>query len=1148
MKKKSMNTFLQCRKVKKWFLMMKLTMLLFLAGLMQVSATVYSQATKFNFRAENKQVVEVLKEIEESSDFRFFYSREQVDVERKVTVRANGATVEQILDELFAGQGISYKVMDDNLVLLSPDENITKMEFVVSQQQNSVSGKVTDSNNQPLPGVTIVVKGTTKGTVTNADGNYSITNIPDDAILQFSFVGMLTQEVVVGNQNVINIVLEEVTVGIEEVVAIGYGTMKKSDLTGSITSIKGAELVRTPILSVQQGLQGQIAGVQVLQTSGQPGAAARVRIRGTNSINGGSQPIYVIDGFPYYYINPASGIGLSSGGFDPMSMINPNDIESVDVLKDASATAIYGSRASNGVIIITTKKGKMSKSEVTLNASYGIQSVARKIDLLNAQEYAIFQNEAFQLRGLQQRYSQTDIDNYGIHGGTDWQDEIFRTAPIQNYILSLSGKNENTSYYFSAGYTSQDGIIINSGYERASFRINLDHKVNDKLTFSTNLSYSQANSALMLTNTTGSASGGVVFRVLNEDPTKPVYKENGSFNYDRHGLFWGGNAVADAMLIDSDEIVDRVLCGFSGKWQITSNLTGLALFGIDATYSEDRFFQPSELTRSGGRSYASFAKVKNFTWLNEYTLTYQKVFNSVHNFSLMVGSGVQAHNHNNLVGQTADLSIEQLKYYALGVGTNPSRPGSYFYDWSFASFFSRINYILKDKYLFTFSGRYDGSSRFGTDNKWGFFPSGAFAWKMSEENFIKDLNIFSNLKTRTSYGTTGNSEIGLYNTQQLISQANYSFGNQVVSGYGPNPTNLPNPSLGWESTSQFNVGLDVGFIDNKINVNFDYYRKLTSDLLFNSTVPPSSGRSQSQKNMGELENKGFELSINTINLSKSDFNWTSSINISRNKNKVLDLEGVDKIIFPSSSGGAWVNNYDPSALVVGQPIGIFYGYLNDGIVQLGQENSVPKVQGLPNPFPGWHNYKDMNGDNLITPEDRTIIGDPYPKFTAGFSNKLSYKDFELNFLLNGAFGFDIFSHSKAEMMQGRGERNIHKDLYLNFWTENNPTNKYTKNGLKDTQSIVFSRNPMSYWVEHTSFVRIQNVTFAYNLPQNLLNRMKISNAKVYLSGDNLYCFTNYKYGYDPELSKFGGDNIRVNQDQDTYPRPKSVSFGISLGF
>ena len=1129
----------------KWDLKMKLTAFFLLVCMLQINATTYSQKTRISLDMNDVQLSEVLNRIETISEFKFFVDTQKIDVKRAVDIKADKEKIFDILDKLFRGTNITYEVYKKQILLkkvdykpiqsqsIGPDQS----EIEINNPQQTITGTISDESGTPLPGANILEKGTTNGTQADFDGNFSIEVADNNAILVVSYIGFTTKEVSINDQSNIAVILNEDAAGLDEVVVVGYGSMKKSDLTGSVASIKGDKLLETPIISVDQGLQGKIAGVQITQGSGQPGSAPRIRIRGTNSINGGSMPLYVIDGFPIYSNGTSSmGVLLSNGGVNPLNTIDPNNIESIEVLKDASATAIYGSRASNGVIMITTKKGKVGKSQVTFNSYYGLQSIAKKMDLLNAQEFAINQNEAFARRNKALRYSQEEIDSLGLYGGTDWQDELYRSAvPIQSYSLSINGGSEKLRSALSLGYFSQDGLIINSGIERYTASLNVDHKVSDKLSVGTSISFARAASNLALTNTSGSVYGGVSYRGLIEDPTKPVYTEDGKFNYEKASLFWGGNSVADAHLMENLSLSDRFLGNIFAEWKITSNITGKAVFGINILSNEERRFSPAELFRNGGISTASIGKGKDETWLNDYTLSYHNLFDNSHDVNIVVGSSFQRNNSNVLVGTTRNLVIESLKYYSLGGGIDPSAPGSNFSDWSFGSFFGRANYKFKEKYLLTITGRYDGSSRFGENNKWGFFPSASLGWRLTQEDFVKNLNLFSNMKLRAGYGITGNSEIGLYRTQQTLAQAYYTFGDQVSLGFGPNPSNLPNPNLGWETTGQLNIGLDMGVFDNRISTTIDFYKKTTTDLLFNLTVPRSSGRSASQENLGKIENKGVDFNLSSINISRDKFKWTTSLNLSHNKNIVKDLGGNDNIIL------------DARILKVGEPLGAFYGYIFDGIIQKGELAEAPQIAGLVN-HEGYWKYKDLDGDGEITPEDRSVIGDPNPDFTGGLTNNFTFGNFELNFSLTGASGYDIYNKTKSELLSARGERNSHTDI-LKAWTEDNPSNEFPINGIIDTPSYSFSvRNPNSWLLEHVSYLRIQDVSIACNMPRMVLDKIGLSSAKIYISGNNLYTFTNYRYGYDPEVNSEGNSNIAVGTDYDTYPRSKSIRIGLNVSF
>jgi TonB-linked SusC/RagA family outer membrane protein len=1121
MKKKSMNAFLQSRKVKKWFLMMKLTMLLFLAGLMQVSATVYSQATKFNFRAENKQIVEVLKEIEESSDFRFFYIREQVDVERKVTVRANGATVEQILDELFAGQGISYKVMDDNLVLLSPDVNIKKMESVVSQQQNSVSGKVTDTNNQPLPGVTVVVKGTTQGTVTNANGNYTLSNIPENATLQFSFVGMKTQEIIVGDQTSITIKMEEDAFGIEEVVAVGYGTMRKSDLTGSVVSVKSDQLVSFPVSGAVQALQGRAAGVQISSNNGDPGGSMRVRVRGGTSINASSDPIFVVDGFV--------------GGILPP----PEDIESIEILKDASATAIYGSRGANGVIMVTTKKGTKGKTRIEFNTSYSSQKEIKRLDLLNAQQYTEITKEAF--------------PNYVSSGdNTDWQDVIFQNGAIQNYQLSFSGGNDNVNYYLSGLVYDQEGVIIGSGFNKYSITSNINLNATEKLKIGLNLYGERSLTDGVPTQeiSGGADQAGVVGSALKFMPDQGIYRTDGTYTTAAmHDPIDNPYAIINEYT--NDIVGDRLQANFSAEYKLLKDLSFKTTFGASTSNSRTGEYYTTLLNR--GRSYGGLGTIsssKNTNLATENYFSYNTTFASVHRFGAMAGYSYQTYRRESWMASSSKFITDAVSFWNLGSGAVTQIPSSSLTEGKLASFYSRVNYGFNDKYLITFNARYDGSSNFSKNHKWAFFPSGAIAWNMKNEPFMENVSVTNQWKWRGSYGVTGNQAIGAYQTLATLTNV-FS----IVNGVAVNavrPSSVANDDLTWETTAQMNIGTDIGFFDSRLTLTVDYYRMVTSDLLFSVPLPQYSGYSTQLKNIGKVENKGFEFTVSGKILT-GQLKWNMDMNLSTNRNEILELPDGKDILYGSGPGHL-ISLGNTQILRVGAPVGSMYGYIYDGVYQQGDTfipgSGFEQVAGGEK-FRDIDGKKDANGvltgepDGTLNASDQTIIGNPHPDFFYGFNNELKWRSFDLNIFIQGSQGNDILSYTLLEL-ETLGKPINSTTEALNRWT---PTNTNTDVPMK---TAARSERVSSRFIFDGSYVRVKNIMLGYNMPKPVLDKLNIEKLRLYVSGQNLLTFTNYP-GYDPEVNYRGsgsGADSNRNQGLDyaSYPNVKSYTVGLNIVF
>jgi len=1120
-------------------LKMKLTFLLIFLCFLQVSATVYSQSTKFSFKVDNKEIVEVLREIEDQSKFRFFYLREQVDVNRRVSITVNDATIEQILDELFKDKDLNYEVMNDFLVVLSkPGSNFGNdmlRRANVMQQQRSVSGRVMDQSDQPLPGVSIVVKGTTQGTVTNADGKYSLINIPDDATLVFSFVGMRTQEVIVGSQTNINVTMEEDVIGIEEVVAIGYGTVRKSDLTGSVSSIKADELQATPITSIDQGLVGRAAGVMVTQTSGMPGAIASIRIRGTSSLQGGNEPLYVIDGFPVYN---GTGFGNTGGKarYSGLSTINPADIESLEILKDASATAIYGARAANGVVLITTKSGQRGTDQITFDATYGIQSVVKKIDVMNALEYAELVNEAFMNDNNPPIYDETKMQEIRQNPeGTNWQDEVFRSAPTQDYQLTFSGGDNKMIYSVTANYCDQKGIIRSSDFKRYSGRVNLERNILSSFRIGSHISISKTISNAVRTDTGGNA--GVVSSAMKFNPIDPVFINEDTKRYtlvNSPGVIYPNPvATADEWLRENN--VNRVLANIFGEWEIVQNLKAKISFGTDIFNTKFNTFLPDNIYESGGIAQASINGGYTTNWLNENTLNWNKQFGDDHKITLLGGITFQKNYYEGVSAASRDFVNNMLEENSLGAGAVYDQPSSSNTEWSILSYIARANYSFKERYILSFNGRIDGSSRFGKNNKYAFFPSGAFAWRLIEEDFIKDMGIFSNLKIRTSYGFTGNQEIGLFNSLATLGNTTYTFGRQVVTGFFPNK--IPNPNLKWEKTSQFDAGIDIGLWRNRLRITADYYLKKTTDLIYSVPVPYVSGFSTSIQNIGSIQNQGLELAIESDNFI-GDFQWTTNFNISFNRNKVLELGGEE--YKDVGSGDGHLKTGSIHRLFLGEPIGLFFGYVSDGIFQ----NQIELDAGPDGPtnWVGGRRYADLSGPDGVpdgkveATYDRAVIGNPNPDFYGGMTNTFFYKGFELNLFLQYSYGNDIFNYNSMEMLLPSGGQNVYADL-VNRWTPTNPSNKYPV--ATTSRSAVTS----DLFVEDGSYLKVKTLTLAYLF--NDLNIRNLSGLKLFVTGQNLFTFTNYS-GFDPEVSYRGATNLEIGEDFGTYPQAKTILVGVRL--
>ncbi|MDP3432498.1 MAG: TonB-dependent receptor [Bacteroidota bacterium] len=1109
---------------------MKLNLILILFTVLQVSASVSAQNTRLDLKMQNATISQVFDEIERQSQVYFFYNKNQIDETRTISVDFRNKTIDDILKTMLSELSLTYEFAGKN-VIIKP----AILQNNGLQQQKTVSGNVTDSSGASLPGVSVVVKGTTSGVITDMYGKYSITNVPGNATLQFSFVGMKSQEIAIAGKTTLNVVLEDETIGIDEVVAIGYGTVKKSVLTGSVSSIKVDELQATPMTSIDQGLVGRAAGVMVTQTSGMPGAIASIRVRGTSSLQGGNEPLYVIDGFPIYN---GSGFGNTGGGsrFSGLSTINPSDIESIEILKDASATAIYGTRAANGVVLIKTKSGKVGSDVISFDATYGVQQVVQNIELMNALEFAEMTNEARVNDGLSPFFSEADMQKVRQNPiGTDWQKEIFRSAPTQNYQLTFSGGDQKTIYSISANYSEQQGIIHNSDFKRYSSRINLERQMLTNFRVGSNFTMSKTLANAVQTDSGGTS--GIISTALGFNPILPVYQDEATRKYtlvNNTGLPYA-NPVATAREITRENHAVRLLGNLFGEWEILPNLKAKVSFGADLFNTKFNSYIPSNIQESSGVANASISGGTTTNWLNENTLSWVKEIGQNHKIDLLGGVTFQRNHYEDFAASSKSFVNDVLTFNSLQAGSIYNQPSSSASDWSLMSYLARVNYNFKERYLFSFSGRVDGSSRFGANNKYAVFPSGSFAWRLIEEDFIKNTNIFSNLKTRISYGITGNQEIGLYNSLSTLGTTNYTFGRQLVSGFFPNK--IPNPDLRWEKTSQFDVGLDVAFFDNRLRITTDYYHKKTTDLIYSVPVSFVSGFGSALKNIGSIENKGLELSVGSDVLTGA-LSWTTEFNISSNKSNVLDLGGVQ---YQDIGGGDdHLKTGAAHRLIVGEPIGLFYGYVYDGIFRNADELAAgPKS---PTNWVGGRRYADLGGpagvpDGIVdATNDRTVIGDPNPDFFGGMTNTLSYKGFELNLFLQYSYGNDVFNYKAMELLLPTGGQNVYKDL-VDRWRPDNIDSKYPK--ATTNRSAVFS----SLYIEDGSYLKVKTLTLAYVFPS--LKNKHISNMKLYVSGQNLFTFTNYS-GYDPEVSYRGASNLELGEDFGGYPQAKTFLLGISL--
>lgn len=979
-------------------------------------------------------------------------------------------------------------------------------------QEKKITGTVKDLSGLGIPGVSIFVKGTTIGTTSDTDGNYVLENVPDGSTLVFSFIGMETQEVPVANKSQINITMSEQSFGLNEVVAIGYGVARKSDVTGASTSLKADEFVKRPITRIEQAMQGTTPGVQVVSNSGQPGKGLSVKIRGANSIKGGTDPLYVIDG--------------QLGG--SIESLNPNDIQSMEILKDASATAIYGSRGSNGVVLITTKSGEAGKTKVNFNTWFSKSSIAKHLDLMDAYDFARVVNATNISTGGLAAFNDTQLAEFKQWGGTDWHKELEEKPWTQNYDLSISGGSDAVRYRLSFNYLNQPGLIVNQSYKKANVRANLDLKPYKWLDMKVNLSYVQPQSR----NNEYQGDLTDPFSQANIwDPTAHVRNpETGEFIKNSSYGSNGFNPVAQA----STQLEDKTATQITGMGQLTIHLMKGLSFTTTNTYHRSNQTKMSfrgSNTDEGfvNGAYATTQSDKTWSWQNSNFLTYNGIFGE---HSITATLLYEQSKYENMwhKGEARKLSTEALEYYNLGLGTAQLTTSGYISD-ALQSYMARINYSYKERYLLTASWRIDGSSHL-TD-KYSNFPSVAVGWNIAREAFLENSPIVSSLKIRASYGETGNQAVGAYATIPRINVDKPYFFDGITPSV-TTPLGAPtSSSLRWEKTKQTDVGIDASFFNGRLMLAADWYNKDITDLLYKYDSPDYMGGGSYDRNMGKLNNRGLELSVGGMPISNKDFSWTTNLSFSFNRNKVVDLAGLDDVA---------VNNIGSSQegisyLKVGRPLGEFYGYKFLGTWKSSEADEAAKF-GMK---PGDARFEDVNGDNAYTAADMQQIGNGTPDFTFGFSNDFSYKNFTLNLMFYGSVGNDIYSQTMAYIWGGQGQARTPTTVEaLNMWTPENETEN--PQFSKTSKNFINS----SRYVYNGSFVKLKNIAFNYAVPKSLTQKFFVENLEVYVSAQNLFTITKYP-GYDPEVNN-GTNAITQGLEMGVIPNPRSYTFGLRIGF
>ena len=1027
---------------------------------------------------------------------------------------------------------------------------------VVHAQNITVTGTVTDSIG-PVIGASVIQKGTTNGAVTDVDGTYSL-SVPSNAVLTISCIGYTTREIRLEGQSIVNVFLEEDTEMLSEVVVVGYGQMKRADLTGAVASVGDEAISKAVVTSIDQVLQGRAAGVQIQANSGTPGASTSIRIRGINSLNATNQPIFVIDGV---VIDSATDDETSN----PLSTINPSDIETMDVLKDASAAAIYGSRASNGVIMITTKKGKSGHATVTYDGYFGVQEMAKQLEMLNLREYAELHNVRAGLGIVQQSSSFVRPDLLG--DGTNWQNELFRKALMHNHSLSVTGGNGKTTYAFSGGYLDQEGIALGSEFDRLSLRSNIDTQIKEWLRGGVNFSFAQSKQKVGTDNNT-------IISALIQQPTVAVTAPDGSFD-GPEDVWMPENPVGLASIRTNEN--EKINFRFNAYLEamLLDGLTFKTELSTDWNFNSYYYYQPDYqfgVKKLDTRT-SKWTKTQTKYWSWRNILTYNKTFAEKHNINIMAGQEMSYSKWETQVGTATGFLSNSTPDLSAGDVTTSTTTGSRVSN-SIASFFGRAFYSYDDRYLLTATIRRDGSSKFAAGNKWGWFPSASLAWRISEESWLENVEDITNLKLRAGWGSTGNQNVSDFAYMSLLSYKTTPWGTGVLTG------NTANPELTWETTDSYNVGLDLALFENRIEFIADVYYKKTRNLLLQLPLPAflgSSGPGAASNpwgNVGSLENKGIELTLNTVNISKGDFYWGSNFIFSLNRNKVLALDtansAIEKTYQPSS------NNFIVTKTAVGQPIGQFWGYKVIGRFDQATDFYYRDDQGnvkqvaLPEgntisesgTWIGDYRYADLSGDGVINNEDMTYIGNPEPKFTYGIGNSFSWKGFDLNIFFNGSYGNQALNLTRYRIEDPRVNNNVLKSA-LNYarvevidpaLPDNDYRNLRVVNpestsmpALQATDANANFTRISDLLIEDASYIRLQNVSFGYTFPSKWMKKAKISTLRLYANIQNVYTWSKYK-GLDPEIGAMWGDALMTGVDYGRYPSPRIYTMGVNISF
>jgi TonB-linked SusC/RagA family outer membrane protein len=1096
-------------------------------------------------------LADIFRDIESQTDFVFTYDKKDSFLKERYTNDKGRTIVADLFRDLSSKKNLIFQQINNNISVREKVEVSEKSPDPIIYAIN-VTGAVISAEGNPLPGVNVLVKNTNIGTVTDVDGKYSLDVPNENDILVFSFIGFTTQEVPVNGRTTIDVVMAEDVQALDEIVVIGYGTQKRSDLTGAVGSVNVEQLQERPATSLNQAMAGRIPGVQVNTNSGRPGGRTNIRIRGFSSINSSNNPLYVVDGVQL----PMGNQAQFSQAID---YLNPNDIVSVEVLKDASSTAIYGARGANGVILVTTKKGKSGEGKITYNADFSVNTIGpNRREVLNAEQYLAVEDlawanmEKFDPVGwsegrwayLNPALRRTDpriFDSQGrpLHD-TNWLKETTQSKLSQNHQLGFSGGNELTTYSLSLGYRDDQGLLKNSYLNRYSGRLTLDTQIKDWMKVGTTLSYNNQSENLV------DISDQVARQIVEDFPFLPVRYEDGTFANNRDYPFAEGTMSSVHRLSGRTYILNtqNVLGSVFANINLAKNLEFRTVLGTNVVTQETNDHTTRTLD-PGGQGRASTRNQKETFWSLENYLTYKKTFADIHSFTGLLGVSWQETNFFAIGQGVRTFATDYFLYNNLGAGSNNRSVGSNASRHALNSYFGRVNYNLMNKYLVTVTGRADGSSKFGENNKFAFFPSAALAWRISEEEFLRDNSIISNLKLRTSYGLTGNSEIPPYSSLSLLGSGYAAiFNDGRVGGTGIN--RLANPNLKWEKTAQTDVGVELGLFKNRISIEADYYYRLTTDMLLDAPVPQTSGYATIRKNVGSMENKGLELSLNTVNFDGANFSWNTSFNISMNRNKVLSLATPSDIF-----GVGGPNFTNPTNIIrIGEPVGSFWGLNRLGVWSEDERTEAAEFTSYRNGLtilPGDIKYEDVNGDKAITDADRMIIGNGSPKSWGAFVNSFRFKNLDLTLELQYSYGNDLMDMNLHPSEDRQALANSYTTV-LDAWTPENQDSQIAQ--IRDTRAG-YVTNVDTRWIKDASFIRGKNLLLGYTFPQFVTQRLQLSNLRLYASAQNFFLLVDDEVIGDPEVAPIRGGNgnnaFSQGMKWHEYPKPTTFMLGIQVG-